>query len=315
MTKLTNEQLDNYHSGRMSESEMADFNKLLESDPALKAESDLQSDIVNGLKEYRKLELKSRMDAINVGPTWIEFAQQSALMKSFGGVIIASLIGTGIYIYGERPVENGSDQLATVEAQKVESIDFVWSLGEEDESSTSVALDKPQKIVETLESDSREDFTQSKPSASDAIEQAVAKNNTESSQSEPEVKNEVYKPTFEAPAAESISDESEFTTTDLDEIPSNSESAVAENTIDVRSEITKSSIIKYKYYDGKLFLNGAFDKAPYEILEINSASGRRIYVYYLGSYYKVSNADKLTELPKVNNPEVISELKLLRENK
>ena len=62
-------------------------------------------------------------------------------------------------------------------------------------------------------------------------------------------------------------------------------------------------------------MNGDFDKAPYEILEINSASGRRIYVYYLGTYYQVGTTDKLIELPAVKDQDVIKELKLIRENK
>ncbi len=300
MTKLTKDQIDNYHSGRMSESEMTDFENILESDPALKAESDFQSDIVSGLKEYRKLELKSRLDAINVGPTWIEFAQQSALMKSMGGVIVASIIGTGIYFYGERPEIQKSDLPATVQAQEIESIEFMWNLGQE-EAQVSTKLERPAK-----------------PKSVENIDQVqvleVAESRDENETVEVATTKEVFTPSFEAPNAESIEEDSDFTTTGLDEIPNTTENS-SEQPIDVETEISKSSIIKYKYYDGKLFLNGDFNKAPYEILEINSSNGRRIYVFYLGSYYRVGMADKLTELPKVTNTETLNELKLLRENK
>ncbi|WP_462248379.1 hypothetical protein [Ekhidna sp.] len=309
MTKITEEQIDNYHSGRMSDSEMAEFNKAIESDPSVKAESDFQSDIVNGLKEYRKLELKSRLDAINVGPTWIEFAQQSALMKSFGGVVIASLIGTGIYFYGEKPEIVEYDQDATVEAQEVESIEFVWQLGEEEKENTETQLIEKPVVTNISKVDENQVAKEEEIVSQDLV---ADESNTVSDVLE--VK-EVYKPSFEAPNAEAVGEDAAFETTGLDEIPATDNGDVTENSIDVLSEITKSSTIKYKYYDGKLFLNGAFDKAPYEILEINSKSGRRIYVYYLGSYYKVGNADKLTELPKVTNPQVIDELKTLRENK
>lgn len=300
MTKLTKDQIDNYHSGRMNESEMADFENMLESDPAIKAESDLQSDIVRGLKEYRKIQLKSRLDAINVGPTWIEFAQQSALMKSLGGVIVASVIGTGIYLYGERPEVQNSDLPATVQATEMESIEFVWDLGDEEKPSLTT-LEKPDKLV--AKSD---EPTIDKKTVATVSEEKVAERTMP--------KEEVFAPSFEAPSAESVGEESEFATTGLDEIPNSVESSV-EEPIDVQTEISKSSTIKYKYYDGKLFLNGDFNKAPYEILEINSSNGRRIYVYYLGSYYRVGMADKMTELPRVTNSEVLSELKLLRENK
>lgn len=302
MTKLTQEQIDNYHADKMSQPEMADFESTLETDPALRAESDFQSDIVSGLKEYRKLELKTRLDAINVGPTWFEFAQQSTLMKSLGGVIVASLIGTGILIYGEKPDVQTFDQVATVEAPNPESYDFVLDLGNEKENE-SPALEKPSKAP-------KETFQK------ETVEISSAARTVETSKKEDvSEKAEVFKPAFEAPNADLIEEENEFTTTGLDEIPANSDSDISDDPVDVQSEISKSSVIKYKYYDGKLFLNGNFDRAPYEILEINNAKGRRIYVYYLDKYYKVGIADKLTELPQVTNPAVINELKLLRENK
>lgn len=302
MTKLTQEQIDNYHAGKMNQPEMADFERTLESDPAVRAESDFQSDIVSGLKEYRKLELKSRLDAINVGPTWFEFAQQSTLMKSLGGVIVASLIGTGILIYGEKPETQDLDQLATVEAPNSESFDFVFDLGEEKENK-SLVLEKPSEAPkETFQEEIVDNTTEAS-----TVETSTKEDATE--------KAEVFKPAFEAPNADLVEEETEFSTTGLDEIPDNSNSDISNDPIDVQSEISKNSTIKYKYYDGKLFLNGNFDKAPYEILEINNAKGRRIYVYYLDKYYKVGIADKLTELPQVTNPVVIKELKLLRENK
>lgn len=304
MAKLTEEHIDNYHSGRMSESEMADFKKMLESDPAIKAESDLQSDIVNGLKEYRKLELKARLDAIEVGPTWIEFAQQSTLLKSLGGVVIASLIGTGIYFFGERPESQDLIEPATVDAQGMESIEFVWDLGKE-EPEVSNELEKPSNVSENnTDNIDEEEVVETTPVAIvEDVEEAKK-----------EVK-QAFKPSFEAPNAETVEDGEEFAGAGLDEIPNNIDGKKSDDPIDVETENSKSNVIKYKYYDGKLFLNGDFDNSPYEILEINSSTGRRIYVYYLGDYYKVGIADKLTELPKVKDSDVISELKLLRENK
>ena len=99
-------------------------------------------------------------------------------------------------------------------------------------------------------------------------------------------------------------------TADLDVLPKKSAAVVNEDPIDVKTENTKSLDIKYKYYDGKLFLSGDFDRAPYEILEINSASGRRIYVKYLDKYYQVGVTDQLTALPEVTDVAIIDELKV-----
>ena len=309
MTKLTTDQIDNYHAGKMSETEMSDFENAVNSDPAAKAESDFQADIVNGLKEYRKIELKARLDAINVGPTWFEFVQQSALMKSLGGVMLASLIGTGIFLYGERPENENSDMPATVIADQTESIEFVWELGNEKESNTENQLDKPSQALSVKEKN--KDFDRVVLSEN---EEVALETVNEDSDLNAVSESKVFKPVFEVPDAESVNDE-QLETTGLDELPASTKAAGSEVPVDVRSDISRSKSIKYKYFDGKLYLKGDFDKAPYEILEINSSAGRRIYVYYLDKYYKVGISDKLTDLPEVTDDKVIDELKLLRANK
>lgn len=302
MTKQQLEQIDKYHSGRMSESEMASFEKQLESDPALKAESDLQSDIVGGLKEYRKLELKARLDAINVGPTWMEFMGQSALMKSMGGVIVASLIGTGIYLYGEQDEQVESGATVTINAPVAESIEYVWELGQEEpDNTTNTTLEKPEIANE--------------PAMETKLEVQVADQSAREEQVVINEDKEVFKPSFEAPAVANVEEDSKFQSEGLDELSETTNTTASEDPIDVETENNRSKTIKYKYYDGKLFLSGDFDKSTYEILEINSASGRRIYVYYIDTYYKVGTTDRLTELPAVKDQDVIKELELLRENK
>ncbi|MEQ6166438.1 hypothetical protein AAOE16_04535 [Ekhidna sp. MALMAid0563] len=302
MTKQQLEQIDKYHSGRMSESEMASFEKQLESDPALKAESDLQSDIVGGLKEYRKLELKARLDAINVGPTWMEFMGQSALMKSMGGVIVASLIGTGIYLYGEQDEQVESGATVTINAPVAESIEYIWELGQEEhDNSTNTTLEKPEIANE--------------PAMETNPEVQVADQSAREEQVVINEDKEVFKPSFEAPDVTNVEEDSKFQSAGLDELPETTNATASEDPIDVETENNRSKTIKYKYYDGKLFLSGDFDKSTYEILEINSASGRRIYVYYIDTYYKVGTTDRLTELPAVKDQDVIKELELLRENK
>ncbi|WP_424961588.1 hypothetical protein [Ekhidna sp.] len=303
MTNQQLEQIDKYHSGRMSESEMTSFEKQLESDPALKAENDLQADIVGGLKEYRKLELKARLDAINVGPTWMEFMGQSALMKSMGGVIVASLIGTGIYLYGEQDDQMESGAEVTINAPVAESMEYVWELGQEDtDISVNTELEKPEIANEPAVEQKSDIQTIDQQSVNEELVTSKAD-------------KEVFKPSFEAPAVADVEEDSKFQSAGLDELPETTNTTASEDPIDVETEINRSKTIKYKYYDGKLFLSGDFDKSTYEILEINSASGRRIYVYYIDTYYKVGTTDRLTELPAVKDQNVITELELLRENK
>lgn len=290
----------------MSDKEIADFERQLESDPSLKVESNFQSDIVNGLKEHRKLELKSRLDAINVGPTWMEFAQQSTLMKSLGGVIVASLVGTGIYFVAEKPESTEEQATISIDAPIAESTEYVLDLGKIEEEAKSNELEIPEELNDVSSKEEVKEILQSEDQQSKLIVEAAEEENKA---------KEAFKPSFEAPTVGSVEEENQFASSGLDEISENTASSTTNNPIDVTHENSNSSTIKYKYYDGKLFLKGDFDKAPYEILEINSSAGRRIYVHYLGSYYKVGVTDRLTELPIVKDSKVVEELNLLRGNK
>ncbi|NQZ75456.1 MAG: hypothetical protein HRT61_05000 [Ekhidna sp.] len=300
MTEINQEHIDDFHSGRMSEGQARDFNTALESDPDLQAESNFQSEVIEGVREFRKAELKSRLDAIYVGPTLLEFAQQSALVKSIGGVLVASAVGGGIYFYGEAQKELLDPKVIEITApnQEIVSEDFIWELGVEKEEVKPVELEK----IEDLRSSDSEAFV--------AIKQdQIIETDSESSA------DKVFQPSFTAPAVGNIEEENGFISTDLDELPEDAASVVSANPVNVETEYRRSLNIKYKYYDGKLFLSGDFDREQYEILEINSSSSRRIFVYYLDKYYQVGITDKLTDLPEVKDEKLLSELSAIRTNK
>ena len=286
------EKIDASYSGRMDPEESLSFERELKNDPSLMSEANFQKEIVEGLKAYRKSQLKDRLNAIDVAPTWIEFAQQSTLLKSFGGVAIATAVGAGVYFYAEPKKEEVTSVEVKIEAPFDEAKDFDWLIMPAD-------LDD-QKVAALV----------AKPSESLSTKKEITVPQVE----ENEDTNE-FVPSFEAPEAGKVEDEEALGTSSLEVLPENQTSAPLEEAIDVSTEITRSIDVKYKYYDGKLFLSGDFDRAPYEILEINSASGRRIYVKYLGKYYQVAITDRLSDLPEVKDDEVIKELKLLRQHK
>lgn len=301
MNTRLQDKIDQYHSGRMSSKEISSFEKELASDPSLQAESDFQSDIINGLKEYRRSELKTRLNGVDVSPVWYEFVQQSALLKSFGGVAVATIIGTGVFFLAEPKSEEISE--IVIDSPKQVFADLLWEI-------------KPASIVKEIEgvnvfdgSELKTDSQQSNLISEEAKPQKVLTIEEEVEESE------AFSPAFNAPAAEEITDEEALEVSSLDELPESPSEKSDTEPIDVDYESTKALDIKYKYYDGKLFLSGDFDRAPYEILEINSADGRRIYVKYLDKFYKVNVTDKLTALPQVYNVNVIKELQLLRQNK
>ncbi|MFK7952054.1 MAG: hypothetical protein AB8B73_04355 [Ekhidna sp.] len=295
---MANEQelIDQYHSGNMSPEKMIDFEKQIEGNPELKAESNFQSDIINGLKEVRKAELKSRLNAIDLSPGWAEFAMQSSLIKSFGGVAVATLIGSGVYMLAEK-----------------QEIDTVHEIVVEVTEPQPLSIFEFSLPVPNVPSPDTDDV--SKNVVRESVEEPIVALNTTKTLSEEIIEKEsgTAVPTFSAPDANLIEDENAFESSSLDELP-NVTSAVDEE-IEVTMENTKSVDVRYKYYDGKLFLKGDFDRAPYEILEINSATGRRIFIQYLNKYYQVETTDKLKTLPEVTDQKLINELKILKETK
>lgn len=302
------ERIEEYHSGNMSPEETASFEKELDSDPSLKAESNFQSDIVNGIKEYRKTQLKTRLNAIDVSPGWMEFAQQSALVKSFGGLAVATAIGSGVYLLADTKedlaIEPSGEVVSHVEMNvpAAKEIQFELTLP------SIIVAEKAEERREAVE-ETEVDPIQPKTSA------AVTKLVTEDSKAQEKTK-ETFAPSFSAPNVAEISDNAEVGSATLDEVPS-----VATSTegglkpIEVETKNSKNSKIKYKYFDGKLFLTGNFNEEPYEILEINSASGRRIYLLHMKKYYEVKLNDRLSELPEVRDIKLIQELRLIKANK
>lgn len=305
MTPTQQQLLEDYHAGRLNSAEASSLEKELASNPDLKVESDLQADIISGLKEFRKQELKARLESIPVTGGWIEFAQQSVLIKSLGGIVVASLIGSGVYYAGTSEMEmlTESDGIE-VTAPEYTSSEYMWELGSEDPSENEPVLTKPQAIAQVAQP-----IEEAQSTIDIKVKNASQAGSANASEGTPEP----FVPTFSAPSSVEVASDETFEGEDPGQIPD----AASMNTtapVDVKSTQAKGTI-KYKYYDGKLFLTGDFDKSPYEILEINRPEGRDIYVYYLGEFYKVGLSDKLIELPLVQDQQLIQELEVLQQNK
>lgn len=293
MNNRLQDKIDLYHAGRLNSEEATLLEMELAKDPSLQSESDFQNEIIDGLKNYRKSELKTRLEAVDISPTWFEFVQQSTLLKSFSGVAVATLVGTGVFFLAEPVLDEVVDGI-TIDAPIAEAQQLNWTI-------------EPEEL------------TYKTAPISDKIERIILENSTEPKlklEQDKESQSETFDLSFDSPGAEDVKDEDAPEIASLDKLPENNgiNNKDAEH-LRVDHESVKTLNIKYKYYDGKLFLSGDFDRAPYEILEINSADGRRIYVKYLDTYYKVNTTDRLTALPVVKNVRIIEELNLLRQNK
>ena len=88
--------IDAYFDGTIKPTERIMLENKIQTDPLLKAEFDLQQNIVNGLGAARKAELKQRLSAIDVGAP-VGIASTAAVKWITGSLIAVSLIGGLLY--------------------------------------------------------------------------------------------------------------------------------------------------------------------------------------------------------------------------
>ena len=255
----------------MSPAQMQEFEKQLHTDPLLRSEFELQKDIIHSIKDFRKAQLKTKLDQVpvNVGPSTL------VGVKAAAALVISGIIGVGTYLYLSAP-----DEIATPITETVAPVE---NLQVQPEAITELPDELPTTEVEVVE-----EAVVTPPKTT--VEQPTSVPVTEPTKVVEEelaaVKPIVNSPDLidpnlnEAEAEESI------------EIPTAAlaQDGMADNSV-VAVETAKKddNMFHYQYYSGKLYLYGDFRDIPYEILELNSANGKRLFIFYDNAYYKISD--------------------------
>src|SRR5258706_4733435 len=90
------ELIDDYLTNRLGEQERVSFEQRLGSDPALKADVDLQKHIVAGVKKTRAAELKAMLNNVPVGGG---FSSGPMAGKIAAGVVAVGVAATSLYFF------------------------------------------------------------------------------------------------------------------------------------------------------------------------------------------------------------------------
>ncbi len=300
----TNQQLiDSYLRNELSSTEAAQFESDLSSNPELLEQLQMDKLIVEGISDLRKAQLKSRLDAIQVAPLGFGLGQFGTVSAIKGVAVIATLSLASIsawYFLGNEELDSNPNLLTNAI-----TIDFP-------EVSTPIEIiTVPIVESEAVNSDNMKVLVPTKPLNIDKveIEEKVAFN---------EKVEKSFIPKVDLPNLQELEDEAGLTISDADlpEIAPTDEISRTENVpVQIEASFKKSESIKYKYYDGKLYLYGDFKDVPYEILEINAKQGRKLYMYYGERYYNLMLSDKVEDLVPISNQTTITELDIVRNNK
>ena len=296
------QQIEKYLSGQMSPEEASLFESQLDVNPELRQEMNFQSDVIQGISEYRKLQLKARLDSINVTSSWWTSLQYSSVAQYIGSAVLVAMIGGGIYWWADKwSVEEVDNIPVEVKIPVVEK---------DNQPELAVTPDNKKETTDEKSNDSIA-VTEGSDKISSVENEVKAESPAESEK--PVVKQ--FKPKVQVPSAGNVNEEKSFSP---DELPTPAESTASaeKNTpVDVEVVDSKSSRIKYRYYAGKLFLYGNFTNEPYEILEINSSNGRSIYLYHMNAYYEILPSDKPVGVREIVDEKLIQELSILRKAK
>ncbi len=290
-----NELIEQYLTGTISDVDRSVLESKLAADVSLRTEMKTQSDIVSGLKEFRKAELKGRLDNLPLEVGVLGTLGESVLVKVGATLATTALLVGGMYYFNENPL-NSAPIIKEV-APRISYQELERTPGTELKSLPGVQSPS-QPLVKSKES--------------------VQFNVPATTETEPELAEEVSL-AFEKPSVVEFEEE-EFEAASVGkENALAGDDPVAINKpidIEVNSEKSSNNKLQYQFYEERLYLYGSFGEVPYEILEINSKDGKRIYLYHQDDYYKLSYpTNKVTDLIKVTNEDLIEELKIFRDKK
>lgn len=281
--------IEQYVSGTISASDKAMLEAEIAANPSLQGDVDFHRDMVKGLRDFRKAELKARLDALPVEVGLFETFTQSTLLKVAASATITAVVVGGIYYFSGNSVE----RVGTIEKLVPLSIEAGPVDSRKLELQDLARVDAPNEPAS-----------------------AVAEHLSEV----PEVEEEEAVPVFKKPAVKEFENEEEFESAPVE---GEALAAVAKPAeinmpvdIEVKSRIGFDNKLQYQFYEEKLYLYGDFGNIPYEILEINNRDGKKLYLYHEGTFYRLFYpTQKITELEKVENEARIKELKIFRESK
>lgn len=273
---MTNfELIDDYLTGKLSEADKAAFEQQLAADPTLKAEVDLQRQIVEGVRQARVAELKAMLNQVPVGGS-------ASFTNWVAGIAAVAVVGAVTLWY----VSEEAD------------------VTQKDEIPTQVELAAPAPQVPDQAAPASPDGEEPKK------EQAKVEPKTKVTE-KPKAKEEnpVVHPKLDVvdPSGELNSDsrsDGEAVTT----VGTRTENKPLE--VKIISDGRYDN--HYQLDQGVLILYGDFEKTLYEIIEIQSDEPLA-FLYHQNRYYKLSgNSNAIQKLIAITDPQLISKLRELR---
>ncbi len=275
------EKVEAYFNNELNDSEKNDFLREVESNAELKSEYNFQNEVINGIKEARKAELKAMLD--NVPIATVSSTASTGLYKLLVGGAATLIIGTSMWYYF-----NSSSQSEITNKNTIVEI---------------APVNKADTKIENKEQEVKEanpiELTKEAPSTTIKEE---AKNDS------PKVITPNIPSSDNEFANQSLPEENLEIPNDISKAPINLNSKV-----DVEIKLKKKYSFHYQYLQGKLVLYGSFEEGLFEVLELNKEDEVEIYLYYKSNYYYIKDkSGSIIPLKPINDKNLKGKLERLR---
>ena len=296
------EAIAQYLTRRMSEVERSAFEQKISESPQLAQKIKFEKQIAQGIRNYKKGILKSRLDQLDLGPNIVE--KTSITTKTILAGITVIVIG-GLSYFMLTP-----DEILVIENQETMiGIDGMW-----EDKNVKISLEMDTTYV--MLSDKKED--ESTSSITKDIENTTVKVSTKQSKKESKSDNviiqaevEVVLPDMdgtEIPFDEAFDSLQDFS----DDLMKNQAQVNSVPELEVEIEMKKTKKLKYTYVGEKLILIGDFSTSLYQIIEDNTIAEKKLYLYFEQEYYILTETSEKKALIPVRDIRLLDYLFDLR---
>ena len=296
------EAIAQYLTRRMSEVERSAFEQKISESPQLAQKIEFEKQIAQGIKNYKKGILKSRLDQLELGPSIVETT--SITTKTILAGITVIVIG-GLSYFMLTPGE-----ILVIENQ--ETIIGTDGMAEDKNAKISLEIDTTYAML----SDKKEDERTS-PITKD-IENTTVKVSTKQSKKESKSDKVILQAEVEVVLPDMDGTEISFDETfdslqDFsDDLMKNQAQVSSVPELEVEIEMKKTKKLKYIYVGEKLILIGDFSASPYQIIEDNTIAEKKLYLYFEQEYYALTVTSEKKALIPVRDIRLLDYLVDLR---
>ena len=296
------EAIAQYLTRRMSEVERSAFEQKISESPQLAQKIEFEKQIAQGIKNYKKGILKSRLDQLELSPSAVETT--SIVTKTILAGITAVVIG-GLSYFMLTP-----DEILVIENQ--ETMIGNDGMTEDENAKISLDIDTTYAILSDKKEDERtSSITKYIENTRVKVSKKQSKKGSKSDKVTLQSEVEVVLPDMDG--TEMYFDEPFDSLQDFsDDLMKNQAQVNSVPELEIEIEMKRTKKLKYIYVGEKLTLIGDFSASPYQIIEDNTIVEKKLYLYFEQEYYVLTVTSEKKALIPVKDMRLLDYLVDLR---